>query len=435
MKKEKKVGKSEKKEKNAQLEGASKEEQVVHVSKDTILPKTHWFFNFGSLMFWACIIRFGFVILNEMFDIATDIDYYVYTDGAKELTKSRGNPYDRFTYRYTPLLAYMMLPNLQIPVYGKVLFNIFDLLSIIYMNLFLARLKQVDSLTRYKALAFWALNPLMVIINGRGSCESISLFFLTGMLYHLMLSRERVAQFVNIIIAGVYYGLLVHFRLYPVIFGLTLYMWINRERVFPRFYVILFGIVSVGLNVILIIIFYARFGQIFLDECFLYHLKRKDPRHNYSIFWIGTVLDYFVPESEIPIPNFGRILLAGRLLLIVIVAFVFWRRRILALMIQTFIFTTFNTVYTAQYAIWEIQLLPYILVDSDCYGRHKKLGFWLLISIWLVNLLFWDVMSVKFEHRGENTQYWMHFANLGYFLIRVLLIQFVVENRKDQVDY
>lgn len=433
MKKDKKAGKCDKKIKNPKQE-ESHEVAPPQVTKKMILPKRHWFFNFGSLMFWACVIRFGFMVANEMFDIATDIDYHVYTEGARELTKEGGNPYHRFTYRYTPLLAYMMLPNLQIPFYGKFIFNVFDLLSIVYMNLFLSSIKEIDSITKYKSLAFWALNPLMVIINGRGSCESISLFFLTGMLYHLKLSREGVAKIVNISVAGVYYGLLVHFRLYPVIFGLTLYIWINKERVLPRFYVIFFGIVSVGLNVILILMFYAKFGQIFLDECFLYHLKRKDPRHNYSIFWVNTVYDYFLPESEIPVPSFGKFLLAGRLLLIVIVALVFWRRRILALTIQTFIFTTFNTVYTAQYAIWETQLLPYVLVDSDCFGRNKKMGFWLLILIWLGNLEFWDIMSGKFEHGGINTQYWMHFANLGYFLIRVLFIQYVVENRKDHLD-
>ena len=403
------------------------------ITKTAVMPASSWFFNFYNLMFWAIVIRFGFMFLNEVFDITTDVDYHVYTEGARELLKPNGNPYHRFTYRYTPLVAYLMLPNLQVPFFGKILWNLFDLVSIVYMDLFLRRLP-IDSATRYKALSFWMLNPYMAYINGRGSCESLSLFLMAAMLYHLRLAWERKAETFNVFLAAIFYGLLVHFRLYPVIYGLTIYIWINRERVFPRFNVILFGIVSIGLNVGLVAFFYKLFGQIFLDECFLYHLKRKDPRHNYSIFWLITVYDYFVPEGEIPFPQLGKVLLGGRLLLIAIVAVVFWKRKILAMTIQTFIFTTFNTVYTAQYAIWEIQLLPYLLADSDCFNKKKKLTFWLLIAIWFINLEVWAYFSGKFEHRGENAQYWMHFANLGYFLIRVLFIHFVVENRKDYIE-
>lgn len=394
----------------------------------------HWLFNFYTLMICGIVMRFGFIFLNETFNIKTDVDYHVYTEGAQEMLKPRGNPYNRFTYRYTPLLAYMMIPNLTIPFFGKILFNVLDLFAIVYMDMFLKRFKTIDTLTRYKALAFWALNPLMVFINGRGSCESVSLLFLTGMLYHLELSRERVAEFTNVLIAAVYYGLLVHFRLYPVIYGLTIYLWINREKVIPSLYTIMFGLVSVGLNIVLILAFYAKFGQLFLDECFLYHLKRKDPRHNYSIFWLTTVYDYFIPESDLPFPLLGKALLFGRLFLIALVAIAFWKRKILAMMIQTFIFTTFNTVYTGQYAIWEIQLMPYVLADSKCYDKNKKIGFWLILVIWVVNLQGWSMISDRFEHQGENSQYWMHFVNLSYFLIRVVFIHYVVENNKNQVE-
>lgn len=40
----------------------------------------------------------------------TDLDYSVYTDAAKYVLEG-GTPYDRHTFRYTPILAYMMIPN------------------------------------------------------------------------------------------------------------------------------------------------------------------------------------------------------------------------------------------------------------------------------------------------------------------------------------
>ena len=57
----------------------------------------------------------------------TDIDYKVYTDASRYLLKG-GSPYDRHTYRYTPLIAYLMIPNLLVHEgFGKVLFLISDI--------------------------------------------------------------------------------------------------------------------------------------------------------------------------------------------------------------------------------------------------------------------------------------------------------------------
>ncbi len=393
------------------------------------------FFGFPSLFFWAAVLRFGFVYLNESLDIQTDVDYHVYTEGAAELLGPAGNPYRRYTYRYTPLVAYMMVPNLQLPCFGKLLFNLFDLAAIYYMHLFLQTVRGVSRLAKGKALAFWALNPFMVYINGRGSCESVSLFFLAAMLFHLRKAHLGHAELLHVALAGLAYGLLVHFRLYPVIFALSLYLYVNKERLLPRLNALVFGLVSLGVNAGLLLAFYRRFGEIFLEECFLYHLKRKDPRHNYSIFWISTVFDYFEQAEGWSMMNSGKLLLGVRLGLICLVALAYRRNHLMAMFIQTFVFTTLNTVYTAQYAVWETQLLPYLLLDSQCLGGNKKAGFWGLLLLWFLNLEAWTYFSGKFEHQGENSLYWMHLANLGYFLVRILFLNHFVESRKGTVAY
>ena len=418
-------------------QGEKQEQTNQKNPKSPAKTNTGTLFSYNQMMIFGFIIRMGYVFLNETYNIHTDIDYHVYTEGARELSRGK-SPYARYTYRYTPLLAYMMLPNLHLPFFGKILFNLFDLVSVHYVNLYLRRIKSVSQPTRFKALLFCLLNPFMIYINGRGSCESISVMLLAGAIYHMRLSDEDKHRYSNLVIASLFYGLLVHFRLYPAIFGLTIYMYINRGRILPRLGILIFGIGTVAVNALLSLYFYREFGEIFLEECYLYHLKRKDPRHNYSLFWISTVYDYFSMDGNGGLLNMmenGRLILGIRLVLIVVVAASYRKNHLMAMLIQTFVFTTLNTVYTAQYVVWEVQLLPYLLIDNYCLDGRKKYGFWLMIGVWFVNLEVWAYFSGKFEHGGENSLYTMHLVNIGYFLIRVLFVSYFVEGKKNRVRF
>ena len=57
----------------------------------------------------------------------TDIDYAVYCDAARLVLAGR-SPYERSTYRYTPILALTLTPVAFFRPWGKVVFSAADLL-------------------------------------------------------------------------------------------------------------------------------------------------------------------------------------------------------------------------------------------------------------------------------------------------------------------
>ena len=82
---------------------------------------------------FAALLRALLVLYAELHDRTspvkyTDIDYFVFSDAAEYVAQGR-SPYERHTYRYTPFLALLLVPNaLARAVWGKALFCLADLL-------------------------------------------------------------------------------------------------------------------------------------------------------------------------------------------------------------------------------------------------------------------------------------------------------------------
>ena len=84
------------------------------------------------------------------------------------------------------------------------------------------------------------------------------------------------------------YGLAVHMKIYPIIYCLTLYLPLTNmsgwrsvlDITVPRVRLVISTLVSL---VILTLVFYEMYGQEFLDNTYLYHVTRRDIRHNFRL--------------------------------------------------------------------------------------------------------------------------------------------------------
>src|SRR5258708_3325094 len=91
----------------------------------------------------------------------TDIDYYVFTDAARAVARG-SSPYDRATYRYTPLLAWILVPTAWGGLwfhFGKAIFAVSDLVAGWLITRVLKR-KGFDQVSCLRYASVWLLNPM-----------------------------------------------------------------------------------------------------------------------------------------------------------------------------------------------------------------------------------------------------------------------------------
>jgi len=84
--------------------------------------------NFGQMMVISAFLRLALIAYGEWQDAHmevryTDTDYFVFSDAAA-LVASGKSPFERSTYRYSPLLAFLLIPNSILhQSWGKLLFS------------------------------------------------------------------------------------------------------------------------------------------------------------------------------------------------------------------------------------------------------------------------------------------------------------------------
>ncbi|KAK8104705.1 glycosyltransferase family 50 protein [Apiospora kogelbergensis] len=432
-------------------------------------------FSSPTLVFTAAFLLRAVLLVYGLWQDAnspvkyTDIDYLVFTDAARFTFPSsssssppssflsglvpRGSPYDRETYRYTPLLAYLLWPTTPAAAaslpgpralwasWGKVLFAAADLAA---GYLLVAVLRRHRGLARPRALryagAIWLLNPMVAAISTRGSSEGLLGVLVAALLWAVL---ER-----RVVLAGLLLGLGVHFKIYPFVYAPAIVWWMDAERMagsssnnssrdttisplarLQRFRVVL-TLVSLATFAALNLAMYALYGHDFLQHTFLHHVTRIDHRHNFSPY---NVLLYLASAAAGDSGAGGfrieSVAFVPQLLLsVVLIPLVGAKKDLAATMLaQTFAFVTFNKVCTSQYFLWYMVFLPLYLPDSSL-TRRPRLGL-AALGLWVAAQAAWLQQGFNLEFLGRSTfapGLWL--ASLAFFLVNCWILGLIIND-------
>ncbi|KAG4304114.1 hypothetical protein PORY_002478 [Pneumocystis oryctolagi] len=367
---------------------------VLYSFIDMVFDSSYYVFIIGGLL------RLFFLVYGYWHDSQssvkyTDIDYSVFT-GAAELAYNRRSVYDRETYRYTPLLAWLLIPNVMgFPYFGKILFSICDLIAGYLMkNILIFYKHSRKKINIYTATWLW--NPFVIVISTRGNAESM---IGMGVLLCLWVALSK-----RPFLTGCLLGIVIHLKLYAIIYiptflwamdnkyegkllKKTFFHWITYSRVC---FILAIILVSGLLNGII-------YKMPFLNHTYFYHFIRTDHRHNFSPYHLWLYYTSSPVKSFFNIPVFLISFIPQMLLSMGLIPVAFAKKNLPGTMFsQTFAFVTFNKVCTSQYFMWYLILLPFMLPSFNPF-----LGL-LMIVFWISAQGLWLLFAYHLEFLGIN---------------------------------
>ncbi|KAL6953900.1 hypothetical protein U1Q18_044279 [Sarracenia purpurea var. burkii] len=414
--------------------------------------------NISSLLLFSAVLRLLLILYGEWQDTHlevryTDVDYFVFSDAASLMAAGK-SPFERTTYRYSPLIAFLLIPNSIIhSSWGKFLFSISDLLVGLFIHNIL-KLRGVPKILCTRSVMLWLFNPFTFTIGTRGNCEPIVCAMVLWIITCLMNGKLLQAAF--------WYGLVVHLRIYPIIYALPIILVVDplhfrshkkpaltqwsscnelsaqnlcskevtgvyhlsvaltsiftRER-------LMFGLISGAVFFIFTGFFFYLYRWEFLHEALLYHLTRTDPRHNFSVYFYYIYLLY---EHEFSVLE-KLISFLPQFMVQLALVFRFAQDLPFCFFVQTVAFVAFNKVITAQYFVWFFCLLPLILPWTNMKLKWEGLS---SILLWIGAQTHWLMWGYLLEFKGKHVFQQLWAASLIFLAANTgVLIRFILRHR------
>eukprot|EP01135_Chromosphaera_perkinsii_P005263 Nk52_evm13s328 gene=Nk52_evmTU13s328 len=441
-------------------------------------------------------------------------------------SSSSASPYRRLTYRYTPLLSWILVPGVLLQrtgdhmaegvmgsyialqegregggkesefefgliewggvsypyewalakslsviglAWGKMLFALCDLV-VGWLIFKILECKKVNGKMCLAMSLCWLLNPLSFLVSTRGNAESLLASLVLATLYLVLQKR--------LILCAVFFGLAIHMKFFPVIYSLGLFLFLDENfepasssssssssphssastssktsvsspplsftcsRFFNRNRLMCVLVSALTLGV-LTGIMYWLYGYEFLYETYVYHIIRKDNRHNFSVYFYLLYLEF---ESTGMARFVSLACFIPQVVLLVILSVCFYRDIIFCCFTQTAVFVMFNKVCTSQYFNWYMCLLPLILPYQLCKntskldknGNASKLDFGLsfkritaiagCILFWFAGQGIWLAPAYFLEFEGRNVFMPLWASGLAFFVINCLCLCLIITN-------
>ena len=141
---------------------------------------------------------------------------------------------------------------------------------------------------------------------------------------------------------------------------------------------------------------YHLYGEQFINETYLYHITRKDIRHNFSPYFYMLYLT--VEDDDI---GLNLVTFVPQLVLLLALSKKFGNLQDLpfCLFCQTVVFVMYNKVITSQYFLWYLALFPLTLPKLQL----NKIEAGICCLIWLVTQGSWLLPAYYLEFHGTNT--------------------------------
>lgn len=396
-----------------------------------MLDGTNFKINIVTCVFLSTVVHALFIVYGEFHDKIsavkyTDIDYVVVTDAAR-LVANGGSPFERATYRYTPLLSWILLPGTHLhESWGKVLFCVADVM-VGYLIYDIMRWQRVSSLKAIYSASAWFFNPMAIVVSSRGNSESVMACLVLVTLQMILNKNSKYA--------GLLYGFSIHFKIYPAIYAASFYFALGQrwpkaakrnalsnylyQLFWPSNLRITFVLFSVIGFVVPTGICYLFYGDRYLEEAFFYHLRRRDIKHNFSPYFYLLYLMTDQPAVWLSLVSF-----LPQCLIIVIFSLKLYRPTYLplCLFLQTYAFVAFNKVCTSQYFLWFLSLLP-LVIPRLRFKWHKL---FLVLILWIASQAVWLYAAYALEFHCVDTFVYMWIAGLIFFISNICVMDFFI---------